>query len=226
MATTLAQFYQSHPIGTSVAKPFFPFDYLGECVSYVLTKAVEVDGVPFSSPMGHAAQIPYNATFLRYYEPVSDPIEGDLMFWGDDPGTWTGPEGHTALYDSPGYMMNQNFNGSRVISRNKIFTPGFIGYFRRKGATMENEDLITDKDIDILRICHSEIGGWDLNKTHAGDYDEKFLATYKGKSMREMIRNQWRNGAGFRDKREAALNAKPTDAELSLRAIKNALGIK
>lgn len=87
-------------------------------------------------------------------------------------------------------------------------------------------DLITKDDLDILRICHSEIGGWDLTKTHAGEYDKQFLSAWLGKPMRDMIRKQWVSGDGFRYARVSAMTAKPTDAELALRSIKNALGIK
>lgn len=141
---TYDEFKRTFPIGTSIGKPFPPYDYIGECVSYWLQKAVKVDAAPFNAPLGHAAQIPSNPTFLQYYEKIPDSERkvGDAMFWGD--GSMTGPEGHVAIYDGGEYMMNQNYNGSRVISRNNIFTSAFMGYYRIKGEDMT---AIADKTI-------------------------------------------------------------------------------
>lgn len=138
MTISYTDFKKKYPIGSSVGKPFPPYDYVGECVSFVLHKMTEVDGAPIVSPLGHAAQIPHNDTFKEYYEsvPASERQIGDLMFWENDQGNWTGDAGHTAIYDGNDYMYNQNFNSSGKVSRDKIFTPGFIGYFRRKGGTM------------------------------------------------------------------------------------------
>lgn len=123
-----------YPVGSSINKPFPPYDFWGECVSYILRKIVEVDGVPINAPIGHAAQIPFNTTFLKYYEkiPTAERKPGDLMFWGNDAGNWTGEAGHAALYNGGNTMLNQNYNGSRVISINTIFNQGFIGYYRKK----------------------------------------------------------------------------------------------
>ena len=61
--------------------------------------------------------------------------------------------------------------------------------------------MITDKDTDLLRIGHSEIGGWDFDPTHAGRNDAAFMATWRGKTWREFLKTQWVNGAPFRAER-------------------------
>jgi len=63
-----------------------------------------------------------------------------------------------------------------------------------------------EAETDVLRIAHSEAGGWNLGEVHTGKYDKLFVDTYRGKSVSYMLRKQWENGSDWRDKRVAALN--------------------
>ena len=65
----------------------------------------------------------------------------------------------------------------------------------------EAEEVITKNDIDVLRIGHSEVGGWDVHKTHAGEYDQRFLDSWHGQPVSKFIRAQWIAGEGFRNRR-------------------------
>lgn len=134
------QFKTNFAPGSSVASPEGAF--MGECVSYARQYMALVHGFK-SGPIGHAAQIPYNRTFLTAYEKVSAPQVGDLIFWGDDAGNWTNEYGHVAIYDGPGMMMNQNYGSSGKVSRNAIFLPGLIGYYRLK-----EDEVIKDNTND------------------------------------------------------------------------------
>lgn len=144
---TYADFKKKYPVGSSVASP--EGLYKGECVSYVRQYMQQVNGF-LSGPLGNAVDIPSNPAFLAFYRKVTTPRVGDLMFWGDDVGSWTGPNGHTAIYDGNSVMMNQNYNGSGVVSRNQVFTQGFIGYYRPKGEDMVTKTQITDLARAIL----------------------------------------------------------------------------
>jgi hypothetical protein len=73
----------------------------------------------------------------------------------------------------------------------------------------EDEEMITKDDIGVLRIGHSEIGGWDVNKTHAGEYDGTFLAAWQGKSVKDFIWAQWNAGGAFRNERVKDMAAYP-----------------
>jgi len=73
------------------------------------------------------------------------------------------------------------------------------------GVTM-SDSSITEAETDVLRIAHSEAGGWNLGEVHTGKYDKLFVDTYRGKSVSYMLRKQWENGSDWRDKRVAALN--------------------
>ena len=59
-------------------------------------------------------------------------------------------------------------------------------------------------NINTLRIAHSEIGGWDLGKTHKGEYDQLFKDAAGHLEVNDFIYKQWVAGAGFRDRREKA----------------------
>lgn len=77
-----------------------------------------------------------------------------------------------------------------------------------------SDSSISESETDVLRIGHSEAGGWDLNEVHAGKYDKLFVDTYRGKSVSYFIRKQWENGGDWRARRVAALNyfaQKPTN---------------
>ena len=67
-------------------------------------------------------------------------------------------------------------------------------------------ELINENSTNTLRIGHSEIGGWDVNKTHAGEYDATFHAAWDGHSVDEFIYAQWLGGAAFRAKRIEAID--------------------
>jgi hypothetical protein len=63
------------------------------------------------------------------------------------------------------------------------------------------EEMIEDNqpDRDLLRIGHSEIGGWDYTKSHTGKNDKAFMNAWKGKSVKEFIHAQWKDGVKNRE---------------------------
>lgn len=145
---TYQDFKKKYPVGSSVASPEGTFK--GECVSLVRMYMKEVHGF-VSGPLGNAVDIATNPVFLSAYKKVasSDRKPGDLMFWGDDAGNWTGIYGHTAIYDDYNRMYNQNYANSRVVSFNDTFSPGFIGYYRFKEEKMI-QHLLNENHLDIL----------------------------------------------------------------------------
>jgi len=205
------QFKKSFPIGTSIGKPFPDYDYIGECVSYWLQKAVNVDGAPFNAPLGHAVDIPSNPTFLDYYYKVSDTEKqiGDSMFWGD--GDMTGKEGHVATYDGSNYMMNQNYNGSKVISRNKVFTSGFLGYYRFKGGSMPyiTDEALADfekwKEIGIDAIKYKD--ALLASKAWTGDMKQDINLITDSANDLQQFKDDWKETVGAIGKKPTPLKA-------------------
>jgi hypothetical protein len=58
--------------------------------------------------------------------------DGDLLVWGNDIGSFTGPEGHLA-YWYHGKIVSQNYNGNPNFTVKPFFAAGFRGYWRKPG---------------------------------------------------------------------------------------------
>jgi hypothetical protein len=71
------------------------------------------------------------------------------------------------------------------------------------------EDMIGPQSTTTLRIGHSEIGGWDLTKTHAGEFDVLFHSAWDGHDEDEFIYQQWLAGGGWRTQRVEAMTNYP-----------------
>lgn len=72
-----------------------------------------------------------------------------------------------------------------------------------------DDDMITKDDAALLRIAHTEVGGWPFNESHAGQYDDRFLGAWQGKSWRELFWAQWNAGGAFRSGRLTSMVAYP-----------------
>lgn len=118
------------------------------------------------------------------------------------------------------------FMRHRDVSSVPTACPGALDVERIIRSSSEEETMIDDSDIGILRIAHSEIGGWNFQETHAGKNDGIFLAAWKGKPVRDLIWAQWTAGGTFRSTRlkemadyagivasNAELSKRPTQAQ-------------
>ena len=87
--------------------------------------------------------------------------------------------------------------------------------------------MITPQDRDNLRIINSEVKGWDFNRVHTGQYDDREVQAWTGKSWNQFIQEGWREGEAWRHMRNqkladydklsaqvSELKANPTKAEL------------
>lgn len=144
MTKTLEQF-KIDTLGNSFGKPRLDFVgddyYVGECVSFVRLFMEEVDDIK-SQTIGHALSYWGSPYMARFYDQVKDGSrkDGDILVWGDDPGSWTGAEGHIAV-SYGGKLLNQNYGGSGKVTINDFFSPGYLGALRKKGAL----EVIPDK---------------------------------------------------------------------------------
>jgi hypothetical protein len=59
-----------------------------------------------------------------------------------------------------------------------------------------------DNSRGLLRIIHSELEGWDYHKTHAGEYDAQFLASWIGQDVIGCIWEKWNKNGNWRNIRE------------------------
>lgn len=133
--------------------------------------------------------------------------EGQQIGLSGRTGYVTGPHVHFQVRDSSGNLVNP----LSLIS----------------ASSAEGDDVITPDKVDVLRIGHSEIGGWDMNDTHSGKNDKIYLDAWNGKPEASFIRAQWQAGEAFRNARQAKaafydtwaskvgeLSTRPTKAEL------------
>lgn len=187
----------------------------GQCVSLVKAFLQDMTRVPNPQAargdarymgrtlvnQGHAIEVPY-----------AQRRRGDIITY--EYGTY----GHIGVVLSGDRTFEQNINWSGVASK---IVDGSRVYASRIGSLNESwrhdqhvyrintyveggtDDMITKDDRDLLRIGHSEIGGWDLHKTHNGDFDQLFLSAWQGKPVKDFISAQWVAGAQYRAAKEA-----------------------
>lgn len=55
----------------------------------------------------------------------------------------------------------------------------------------KGEGMIDANSTNLLRIVHSEVGGWDFQKTHNGEYDKIFHSAWDGKDEDAFVYAQW-----------------------------------
>lgn len=116
-----------------------------------------------------------------------------------------------------------------VVKPASVYGPitGFAVYDIINPQQVGVPDMITEADIDVLRIAHSEIGGWDLAEVHAGKYDDLFLRVYKGQPAQSLVRAQWNQHQDWRNARVAAFAAAKELAnrpsQETLKALQNSL---
>jgi len=146
--------------------------YVGECVSYIRQKLSAVEGVLIGS-LGNAVDWANDkakaklATLGYAWKPGDTAFkDGDILVWGDDDGNWTGKAGHISLWYQ-GKLLNQNFNGSKRVSKNNFFPAGYLGRYTKKGDIM-----VSDQDIINL-----------YNGVLATNPSEQEIANYRGKSF-------------------------------------------
>ena len=193
-------------VGSIVPHPGYP-DLNGQCVT--LTKALmEFLGVPNPyKARGNARDA--GDTMLR--EGIADPGKGWLtIVVNRDMGLIQGVRYGHIWVDLQG-EANYESNGARALYTTKNTRPisqgqQFINLDKWIG---DGKRMIEDNNywIGFLRIIHSEIGGWDLHKTHAGEYDRIFMNAWKGKSPDEAVWTQWQNGGAYRNAKEAQKQA-------------------
>jgi len=212
----------------SVAK-FTDGNYIGECVSLVNQYLGRVYGIR-AGAWGHAKDWATSASVAQHFDKVSSPQAGDI---GVGPGTIINPYGHIWIYLDPVTALEQNGRVARRVSINApIQKP--IAILRRKGTPQG--DNMANPTMTTLRIAHSEIGGWDLQKSHNGSLDALFQGAAGNKEVNQFIYEQWQAGTPYREVKQrqadfynkynklvGELEARPTKAQLEEVATKLAV---
>lgn len=174
--------------------------YGAQCWDLVAKYARVVVGCPsFPTGSGGAEGLYrlFQAPIPQYFDRVNGGYrKGDVIVWN---ANFSPPYGHTALclgFDGTTLtVLEQNGNnpGGASYVKTRSLT-GVSGALRPKEGSM---DKITKEDLDILRIGHSEIGGWNVDEVHSGKYDAQFLG-WVGEDLKRFIRAQWTAGDPYR----------------------------
>lgn len=215
MARTKAEIraFLDGQVGKIAPHPGYP-SLNGQCVT--LTKALmEFLGVP-NPYAARGDAINAGDTYIR--QGIGSPGKGWLsIVVNRDMGFIAGVHYGHIWIDLQG-EANYEANGARALYTTKNTRPitqgqQFINFDKWVDGGLD--EMITKDDRDLLRIGHSEIGGWDFNKTHAGEYDNLFMGAWIGKPVKEFMWTQWNNGGAYRAAKEA-LKQKVTELETAL----------
>jgi hypothetical protein len=230
MARTRAEVraFLDSKVGTIVPHPGYP-DLNGQCVT--LTKALmEFLGVPNPyKARGNARDA--GDTYLR--EGIADNGVGWLTIVVNRDMGYIGGVRYGHIWVDLQNEANYESNGNRALYTTKNTRPisqgqQFINLDKWIG---DGKKMIENNSywVGFLRIIHSEIGGWDLHKTHAGEYDKLFMDAWYGKSPDEAVWGQWNNGSAYRTAKEAqkkavvdltkALNGSKAELEAAQKAV-------
>jgi hypothetical protein len=172
--------------------------FVGQCVSLINQYLARTQGI-YAGAWGHAYAWANDGNPIRtYYDKVSGtPQAGDILVWGNNYG---GGYGHIAISLGGGKMLEQN--GARALVTtisNQWANPTIL---RRKGQAAQGDNMATKVTTPLLRIIHSEMEGWDLDRTHKGEYDAAFNASWGGADLEAVIWEKWNKNGPFRAQRE------------------------
>lgn len=162
---SLDQFYAKYNTGQPI--PNYMGTFPGQCVSLISMYLHDCFNL---SPLGWGNAVDYylipNPMLLTDFDKIytTDFQDGDILVWGDDPGTFTNIYGHIAIWYK-GKIMNQNNNGRMYLTLDNFFSGGFLGVLRPKGGNMAT---ITTEAVVALSIATT-------GKQPSNDDEKKYI---------------------------------------------------
>jgi len=184
--------------------------YLGQCVSLINQYCWRVLGVP-AAAWGNAKDWGTtdasgnltNANVRQYFDRVGSPQRGDIGVLGSNYG---GGVGHIFIYLSPTTIIEQNGRSPLRITTGSAYANP-IAILRRKGTPAQGGSVgATKVTRETLRMIHSEMEGWPLVRTHNGEFDSQFWASWGGQDLEAVMWEKWNKNAPWRNRRQAALD--------------------
>ena len=146
-------------------------------------------------------------------DPNQLPQKGDIIIWNTNLPN-SGGAGHIAVVVSThagGFVsFDSNWGGkyAHLVTHNWSYV---LGWLHPKGTPQpQGEEMITQDDIGLLRIAHTEVGNWDSATTHAGNNDTQIMNAWHGKPVKDLIWAQWNNGQPHRVNQNVIDNLKST----------------
>jgi len=169
--------------------------FCGECVSLINQYLSKVHGIN-AGAWGHAKDWANTSNPIRqWFVPVNQSQAGDIGISGAVPGN---PYGHIWIYQA-NTILEQN---GRVARKVTISPDRNAVVILRPKAGMPQGGSMGKVTTPLLRIIHSEMEGWDLDRTHRGEYDAAFNASWGGADLEAVIWEKWNKNGPFRAQRE------------------------
>lgn len=227
MARTKAEIraFLDSQVGKIVPHPGYP-SLNGQCVT--LTKALmEFLGVPSPyAARGDAKDA--GDTYLR--QGLGKPGKGWLTIVVNRDMGYIGGVRYGHIWIDLQGEANYESNGARALYTTKNTRPisqgqQFINFDQWVAGGSDNMPTPVTKE--YARMLHSEMEGWDLDKTHRGEYDKLFMDAWGGQPIENLLWQKWNTNGAFRAARERnrkfyeqyaniidGLSARPTKEEL------------
>lgn len=172
--------------------------YVGECVSLINQYLSKVHGIN-AGAWGHAKSWADGANPIRqWFTAVNQSQPGDIGV------STSGPYGHIWIYTANG-ILEQNGRVSRKVSASP--DRGATVILRPKAGMPANQsqggDMPTKVNTGLLRIIHTEMEGWPYERTHNGEFDAAFNASWGNSNLEDVMWEKWNKNGPWRAQREA-----------------------
>ena len=107
-----------------------------------------------------------------------------------------------------GLYIHPNIENLMKVYKDAGWKMTYLGWNEIVGTqrVVQKETIVEKVSIATLRIGHSELEGWDRAKTHVGEYDSLFSASWGDKTANEFMQIKWDQNGEYRKKLEVMAN--------------------
>lgn len=154
----------------------------------------------YNQPQGNYTQISNS--------PSAVPRAGDIIVWNNRYG---GGYGHTGIATGEGdtnyfVSFDQNYPTGSPAKKVRHSYDGVIGWLRPNRLNTTNgvelgDDVIKPQDRDNVRVINSEVKGWDFNRVHTGQLDDREMQAWVGQPWSKFVSEAWVEGETWRHQR-------------------------
>ena len=127
--------------------------------------------------------------------------------------------GHIGVRLANGKFWSDGTTYNSIADYTKNHSPVYVGWGESVNDVKVIKEASVTTPIDVLRIIASEVEGFDMTKTHKGDYDKILKDAWGSKPPEDYIRHAWNVQKTHRGYLTAQIKAKDVQiATLTKRA--------